>query len=85
MISYSRNLFSRRIHCLAKKMLPSVGFDFQGHSVTYNFRGMGERRVFPHSPWIIDKHFRDAYEEINDAQTVHVHEREQWTVLDYEN
>jgi hypothetical protein len=46
---------------------------------------MGERRVFPHSPWIIDKHFRDAYEEINDAQTVHVHEREQWTVLDYEN
>jgi hypothetical protein len=66
-------------------VLPSVGFDFQGHFVTYNFREMGERRVFPHSPWIIDKHFRDAYEEINDAQTVHVHGREQWTVLDYEN
>jgi hypothetical protein len=28
---------------------------------------------FPHSPWIIDKQVRDANEEINDAQTVHVH------------
>ena len=47
---------------------------------------MGERRVFPHSPWIIDKHFRDAYEEINDAQTVHMHVHVHgWTVLDYEN
>jgi hypothetical protein len=73
MISYSRNLLSRRIHCPAKRYVTSVGFDFQGHLVTYNFRGMGERRVFPRSPWIIDKHCRDAYEEINDAQTVHVH------------
>jgi hypothetical protein len=54
-------------------MLPSVGFDFQGRFVTYNFREMGERRAFPHSPWIIDKQVRDANEEINDAQTVHVH------------
>jgi len=46
---------------------------------------MGERRAIIHPPWMIDKQFRDAYEEINDAQTVLVHEREQWTVLDYEN
>jgi hypothetical protein len=36
-------------------------------------------------PGLLGKQVRDAYEEINDAQTVHVHGREQWTVLDYEN
>ena len=42
-----RNLYSRRIHCPAKNDVTSVGFDFQGHFVTYNFRWMGGRRVFP--------------------------------------
>jgi len=77
MISYSRNLLSRRIHCPAKNGVTSVGFDFQGHFVTYNLQWMGNRRAIIHSPWIIDKHFRDAFEEINDAQTVHMHGREQ--------
>lgn len=79
MISYSRNLLSRRIHCPAKSGVTSVGFDFQGHFVTYKLHWMGERRAIIHPPWMIDKQFRDAYEEINDAQTVHM--CDVWTPL----